>query len=85
LPQPGRHTMLLGGGVAYWLSSPAAESEHVAPALAALRSELGAVLLPALMLMRLWRVGRAICGRARPTSPQAIYEEPVPIEGACSC
>lgn len=59
LPHGPHHAMTLAGAVAYWRSLPGARTAVAAPAFAALRRELGAMLVPAMLLMRAWRAGGA--------------------------
>jgi hypothetical protein len=61
------HTMLLAGGVAYWLSMPGADDDACTAATRDLRAQLGPLLLPSLLLMGCWRAlkGTRAVGRRR--------------------
>jgi tetraprenyl-beta-curcumene synthase len=61
----GHHLMMLAGTIAYWCSAPAARVHPAAPALARMRGELRALILPPLLVMHVWRAAR----RALPSRP----------------
>ena len=54
------HVMVLAGVVAYYTSAPNARSELTRPLIAPLHRVLTPAVLPALALMRAWRIGRQL-------------------------
>jgi tetraprenyl-beta-curcumene synthase len=58
LPGGAHHLMTLAGAIAYWSSAPGAGNDFARPLLADLRSELRGLVLPPLLVMRAWRVGK---------------------------
>ncbi len=58
------HTAVLAGVVAYYFSHPGARSAYAKPILGRIRVELGPLITPTLMLMRLWRSIKRLRNRA---------------------
>jgi tetraprenyl-beta-curcumene synthase len=67
------HAMTLAGAVAYWGTAPGARTAVAAPAFDGLRRELGAMLVPARLLMRAWRAGRRLRAAAPDTDAGASH------------
>ncbi len=63
LPHPARHTMILSGVVAYYVSAPGARGAFAGPYVTALRRGLWPLISPALLVMRCWRLARGFRGR----------------------
>lgn len=62
------HVMTLSAAVAYYASTPGANSEFAKPLISALRRELGPLVSPPLLVMRTWRAGKRARMRSRGTS-----------------
>jgi tetraprenyl-beta-curcumene synthase len=60
LQHGGHHVMVLAGVVAYYTSAPGARGELARPLIAPLHRALTPAVLPALVLMRAWRIGRQL-------------------------
>jgi hypothetical protein len=62
------HAMTLTGVVGYYASAPAAREPHARAVFGAVKAELGAALIPALVTMRAWRAAK----RVRRLAPPAL-------------
>jgi tetraprenyl-beta-curcumene synthase len=60
LEHSAHHVMVLAGVVAYYTSAPGARSEFARPLVAPLHRALAPAVVPALALMRAWRLGRQL-------------------------
>lgn len=58
LPGGPHHLMTLAGAIAYWSSAPGASNDFARPLLADLRGELRVLVLPPMVVMRVWRTGK---------------------------
>lgn len=60
VPNGAYHRMTLLGVAAFYLSSPAASGSFAAPIARQIKQELGPALIPALTIMRLWRIAKRL-------------------------
>ncbi len=60
----GEHLMMLTGVVAFYGSAPAAHGDFARPLLAQLHRDLAPSILPALLLMRAWRLAKRVRARS---------------------
>jgi tetraprenyl-beta-curcumene synthase len=62
LPGGPHHVMMLAGVIAFYSSAPQAGDAHARALVRDLRRSLGALILPPLWLMRVWRLARQLRG-----------------------
>jgi len=65
------HLMTLAAAMAYWHSAPGARDKLAQPMLAHMREEMGPLVLPPLLAMRIWRAARAMNPRRRKAASDA--------------
>jgi len=63
LPNGVQHLVMLTGVIAYYASTPGADGELARPLIRQVRSSLGPLVSPALLVMRTWRLARTLRGR----------------------